>query len=731
MSPTTPSVSTRPKKAVKNRSQSWPWRALSVFALLVIVVYSLVFFTGDRQATPKLGIDLQGGTRVTLVPQGTEPTQEQLSQARIILEKRVNGMGVSGADVVADGNTLVITVPGEDTSEARAVGQTSQLLFRPVAGPGNPDVEKLPEVLGDMANRWVELGVVSKEQASNAVKKMIDAINQSREAGQEEGQEGQEGAEAEPKPEVPMPEITAETPEEPANSLEAAERRREVTAELAKDRQSEDATTQIAASALLVCNEGLDPLAGTDDPSKPLVTCDRGTESVYILAPAPLLVGEPEGGARLTGNEIDTSRPITGGLNTETSQMEINFAFKAEGDAKGSETWAQLTQEYLKRQVAITLDSQVISAPVIQSATPVGSGTSITGQFTQKEAQELANNLKYGALPLSFAGENGEAGGTAQTVPASLGVASLKAGLIAGLVGLVLVMLFVFAYYRALGLVSIVTLVSAGALVYGLLVLLGRWIGYSLDLAGVAGLIIGIGTTADSFVVFYERVKDEVRDGRTFRSAAPRGWERAKRTIITGNMVTLIGAVVIYFLAVGEVKGFAFTLGLTTLFDIAVTFLVTAPLMLMASRKKFFANPAANGMKQVMDFAKLHAPAENAPGYYRDAAGRDKYAEHEAKLEAAGGSAGGSAVGGAAGGAAGGGVAVAEREAGAAGAGAGAAGAGVAGLPRVQIVDSSEPTTAAAETPEASAPEGNAPEGNGPEGNGPEASAPETEENQR
>lgn len=692
MSPTTPSVSTRPKKAVKNRSQSWPWRALSVFALLVIVVYSLVFFTGDRQATPKLGIDLQGGTRVTLVPQGAEPTQEQLSQARIILEKRVNGMGVSGADVVADGNTLVITVPGEDTSEARAVGQTSQLLFRPVAGPGNPDVEKLPEVLGDMANRWVELGVVSKEQASNAVKKMIDAINQSRDMEQE-GQEGKdegaaegseaegaaEGAEAESKPEVPMPEITAETPEEPANSLEAAERRREVTAALAKDRQSEDATTQIAASALLVCDEGLDPLAGTDDPSKPLVTCDRGTESVYILAPAPLLVGEPEGGARLTGNEIDTSRPITGGLNTETSQMEINFAFKAEGDAKGSETWAKLTQEYLKRQVAITLDSQVISAPVIQSATPVGSGTSITGQFTQKEAQELANNLKYGALPLSFAGENGEAGGTAQTVPASLGVASLKAGLIAGLVGLVLVMLFVFAYYRALGLVSIVTLVSAGALVYGLLVLLGRWIGYSLDLAGVAGLIIGIGTTADSFVVFYERVKDEVRDGRTFRSAAPRGWERAKRTIITGNMVTLIGAVVIYFLAVGEVKGFAFTLGLTTLFDIAVTFLVTAPLMLMASRKKFFANPAANGMKQVMDFAKLHAPAENAPGYYRDAAGRDKYAEHEAKLEAAGG-AGGSAV------------AVAERE-GAGGTGSGAAGTG-SGLPRVQIVDSSEPKPA-------------------------------------
>ena len=181
---------------------------------------------------------------------------------------------------------------------------------------------------------------------------------------------------------------------------------------------------------------------------------------------------------------------------------------------QGSATWSDLTNQYLQQQIAITLDSEVISAPVIQAATPVGSATSITGDFTQTEAQELANNLRYGALPLSFAGENGERGGTTTTVPPSMGAASLQAGLIAGAVGILLVAVFAFAYYRLFGAVSLFTLFVAGLLVYGSLVLLGRWIGYSLDLAGIAGLIIGVGTTADSFVVFYERIKDEVREGR-------------------------------------------------------------------------------------------------------------------------------------------------------------------------------------------------------------------------
>lgn len=567
--------------------RTWPGKALALFLLIVIGVYALVFFTGDKSATPKLGIDLQGGTRVTLVPQGEEPTREQLDDARRILENRVNGMGVSGATVVVDGNTIVITAAGDDTSEVRNIGQTSQLLFRPVMDPPQPDAAALTSALLTTANDWVKYGVMTKDEAQGV-------LDQATQASQP-GQEGEE-----PKPNPKGPKVDAEPLPEPEGPVEAAERRQAATEVLRESRQSEDPTQQFASMIMLsgVCgSQDVDPLAGTDAEDRPLVACDSNSGQPLLLDAVPLLQGvTDESGPRLTGEQIDTTRPISGGYNPQSSQMEISFAFNQNGDVNGSSTWAALTSEMIGKQIAITLDSQVISAPVIQGATPVGSATAITGDFTQEEAEGLANNLRYGALPLSFAGENGEPGGTALTVPPSLGLASLQAGLYAGLVGLALVALFVFAYYRLYGLISLATLAVAGILVYGALVLLGRWIGYSLDLSGVAGLIIGIGTTADSFVVIYERIKDEVRKGKTFRSATASGWDRAKETVVTGNMVTLIGAVIIYFLAVGDVKGFAFTMGLTTIFDLLVTFLVTAPLMVLASRSKFWAKPGVNGM---------------------------------------------------------------------------------------------------------------------------------------
>ena len=387
---------------------------------------------------------------------------------------------------------------------------------------------------------------------------------------------------------------------------------------LRETRQSADPTQQFASMVLLQSKcfgQQVDQLAGSDDETLPLVACDPSNGQVLLLDEVPLLTGVTDAdGPRLTGEQIDTSRPITGGPNVQTGQMEISFAFSQDGQHNGSQTWSQLTSSLLGQQIAITLDSQVISAPVIQGATPVGSATSITGDFTQEEAEALANNLRYGALPLSFAGENGEPGGTAMTVPPSLGLASLQAGIYAGLVGLALVAIFVFAYYRLYGLISLVTLAAAGLLVYGALVLLGRWIGYSLDLSGIAGLVIGIGTTADSFVVIYERIKDEVRRGKTFRSATASGWDRAKETIVTGNMVTLIGAVIIYLLAVGDVKGFAFTMGLTTVFDLLVTFLVTAPLLVIASRSGFWSKPAVNGMGKAFAVGERNRAAARATG---------------------------------------------------------------------------------------------------------------------
>ena len=606
--------------AISKSNRTWPKRALALFGLIVILLYALILFTGERSLSPKLGIDLQGGTRVTLVPQGEEPTQDQLAQARTILEQRVNGMGVSGAEVVTNGNTLVITVPGEDTTQAQAVGATSQLLFRPVAEQPNPDPAALGETIEEMANRWVEFDLISVDGANQVLKQVHDAINPTTD---DEGDAADEG-------DSDAPTVTAEPRPEPENSLEAADRRDEMTEMLLKDRQSEDPTVQAAALSLMQCDAATDPLAGADDPALPFVTCDYDNQAPYLLEPAPLLAGieDPEG-TRLTGNEIDTNSPINGGLNSQSGQMEISFSFQTGDGPTGSDTWAKLTDEYLQKQIAITLDSAVISAPVIQGVTPYGSATSITGQFTQEQAQSLANNLRYGALPLSFTGEDGESGGTTEIVPPSLGKTALEAGLIAGVVGLLLVAAYSIYYFRALAGVSLITLVAAAILTYGSIVLLGRWIGYSLDLSGIAGLVIGIGATADSFVVYFERIKDELLEGRTFRSAATKAWERARATIITGNVVTLIGAVVVYMLAVGEVKGFAFTLGLTTVFDIVVSFLVMAPLMQIAARRPAFAKPSMNGLGGMFALVEerreqgFYAPGRN----HRAAASPDSEAE--------------------------------------------------------------------------------------------------------
>ncbi|MDN5683490.1 protein translocase subunit SecD [Corynebacterium glyciniphilum] len=575
------------------RARTWPKKALLLFIAVVVIIYGLVFLTGDKSPTPKLGIDLQGGTRVTLVPQGEQPTGDQLDQARRILENRVNGMGVSGAQVVSDGDTLVISVPGEDSSEARTLGQTSQLLFRPVMEGGMPE-DGLEDVLTEMADRWVSTGILTADEADG---KLEDAAATLEQMGMETAGDLS---------------VNAEEPAEPANSIEEADRRQETTDVLRDDRQSEDTNAQIAASFLMTCSDGVDPLAGADDPARPLVSCSEGQP--ILLEPAPLLNGQEdeENGTRLTGDMIDTDSQIFGGLDSESGQIKITFRFKTGEATPGGETWQRIGQEYAQKQVAITLDSQVLSAPVMQSPTPPGRDSEITGDFTESEASDLANNLRYGALPLSFTGENGEQGGTAETISPTMGSASLQAGLIAGLVGLILVAIWSLIYYRGFGVVAVFSLVASGLLIYGALILLGRWIDYSLDLAGIAGLIIGICTTADSFVVYFERIKDVIQQGHSFRSAVPRAWKRARTTIITGNVVSIAASLVLYFVAVGDVKGFAFTLGLSTVFDVVIAFLVTAPLVILMSRSEKFASPRLNGLRSAFRSAERRRADEHA-----------------------------------------------------------------------------------------------------------------------
>lgn len=588
-------MASKRKREAKRGPVTWPRRALALFTLILITVFGLVFFTGDKSATPKLGIDLQGGTRVTLVPQGDRPTADQLTQARSILENRVNGMGVSGAEVVTDGDNLVITVPGEDAGEARTLGRTSQLLFRAVGQP-QPPTQKFADEVKDMANRWVEAGILTPDEANEKLKAVPAMLQQMQFPN--------------PPKEI---KVTAKAPEKPATSVEEQKFRDKQVEVMSKDRQSDNPDVQSAAASLMTCSKQ-DVLAGADDPAKPLVACSA--QGPMVLEPAPLLKGETDKvkGKRLDGSMIDTGSNITGGYDAQSAQMAITFRFKTGEQTPGGETWYALGQQQLQKQVAITLDSAVISAPQIVTPTPPGEVSQITGDFSEQEAQELANNLRYGALPLSFVGQNGEPGGTTTRISPTLGAASLEAGILAGIVGLGLVALWALFYYRGLGFIAMLSLLASFALVYGCIVLLGRWIGYSLDLAGIAGLIIGLGTTADSFVIYFERIKDEIHQGASFRSAVPRAWKRAKSTVITGNFVSLFAAVILYFLAIGEVKGFAFTLGLTTVFDVVVAFLITAPMVILLSRRQFFHSTKINGLSSAFRAAernRLHQAEED------------------------------------------------------------------------------------------------------------------------
>jgi preprotein translocase subunit SecD len=615
-----------------------PSRYLAVFLVLLIGVYLLVFLTGNKHADTKLGIDLQGGTRVTLTartPDGSRPTREALTQAQQIISARVNGLGVSGSEVIVDGDNLVITVPGTDGNEARNLGQTARLYIRPVINAlpidsaGTQGGPRLPAPRGNprLPNGRAPGGPAPGGQpglpapggqpgapAPGAPGLIPPAPAPGGAPSPGTGPGGAPPAPGDlpllpdqplvppqPRPyphDAPSP---APTPPAPAPSTAAAppeapllppiqpgppDPRKDLAERIAKEREWRQSTNKgvqflaLQYQATRCFQE--DILAGNDDPDLPLVTCDTQHKQAYLLAPSII-----------SGDQIENA---SSGMDQRSGGYIVDVQFRS----GAANTWADFTAAHIGTQTAFTLDSQVVSAPQIREAIP-GGRTQINGgdpPFTASSARELANVLKYGSLPLSF--ESSEA----QTVSATLGLTSLHAGLIAGAIGLALVLLYSLLYYRALGLLTALSLGASGAMVFAILVLLGRYINYTLDLAGIAGLIIGIGTTADSFVVFFERIKDEIREGKSFRSAIPRGWGRARRTILSGNAVTFLAAAVLYFLAIGQVKGFAFTLGLTTALDTVVVFLVTWPLLYLASNSKTLAKPAYNGLGAVQQIAR-------------------------------------------------------------------------------------------------------------------------------
>lgn len=478
-------------KPTKNATR--PGRTLLILGLIMLALLATVFITGATSV--RLGLDLRGGTSVTLQPRiapGDEGkvSAEAIDQAVSIIRQRVNSLGVAESEVAAQGSgtnrQIIISIPGDTGRRVvDLVGQTAELRFRQVLATAAGTPSTLP----------------------------VD------------------------------PSAT------PANSINA-----QINAEFA----ALDCTNPVNLQG-----------TGTDNADGPIVACDRNGGAKYILDKAEVL-----------GRQVSEA---TAGIDQQGGNAWfVSLVFDGEGTKAFADITARVTSlASPQNQVAIVLDGLVVSAPRINEAIPSGNAQ-ITGSFTQLEAQDLANVLKYGALPLAF--DRGEV----QQVSPTLGADQLDAGLLAGLLGLILIFIYSILYYRGLGLVSVSSLLIAGALVYMSFLLLGKWIGFTLTLAGIAGAIVAIGVTADSFIVYFERIRDEVRDGRSLRSAVETGWTKARRTIVVADFVSIISAILLYVFAVGGVRGFAFTLGITTLIDLLVVFAFTKPLTVLLARFKFF-----------------------------------------------------------------------------------------------------------------------------------------------
>ena len=335
-----------------------------------------------------------------------------------------------------------------------------------------------------------------------------------------------------------------------------------------------DAATQSFYDSL-DCSKPFRAAGQVDDPSLPIATCDTNGFSKFILGPV-----EVEGTDIADAN----AGTVTTSTGASTNTWAVNLKFTGAGSDKFAKTTGRLFPLAApQNQFAITLDGYVITAPTLQ-AVITGGTAQITGSFDKNSSKALADQLKYGALPINFEVQSQE------NISATLGSEQLTSGLLAGAIGLLLVIIYSFFQYRGLALVTVGSLVVAAVITYLMIALLSWRQGYHLSLSGVAGLIVAIGITADSFIVYFERVRDELRDGRSLGASVESGWKRAIRTILVSDGVSLLAAVVLYALTVGNVRGFAFTLGLTTLIDLAVVILFTHPMLELLAKTKFFSS---------------------------------------------------------------------------------------------------------------------------------------------
>lgn len=556
-----------------------PGRALALVAL-VVVALSAGLFTGDR--TPKLGLDLRGGTSVILEPVGLTTAQvpkSSLTQAVSIIRQRVNSLGVSEADVTTQGGrNIVIAVPGKGRDEVVSlVGRTAQLRFRQVLATEPAGTPPAPAASGSATP--APAATTSPPAGTPKVKPATPAPTAT---GNGRALASALVAAATPTPTTATTSAPTSAPTTAPSVAASAVGPTPIAspsagaagpAATASPSPTGSPAPNAARAAQLYRTATCKQLTAlnrkaVDNPDLQLATCDQGGTEKYLLDVAKVVGTDVKGASAA----LD---PTTG------TEWLVNVDFTGKGQSK----FTKLTQATVGKRVAIVLDAEVISAPNINEAIPTSA--QISGGFTQQSASDLANVLKYGSLPLTFKQQSVE------SVSPTLGDDQLRAGLLAGAIGLGLVVLYSLVYYRGLGLVTIASLLLSGLVIYASTVLLGRTIGYTLSLAGIAGFIVAVGITADSFVVFFERLRDEVRDGRSLRSGVERGWVRARRTILSADAISIIAAAVLYFLSVGAVRGFAFTLGLSTLVDLFVVFLFTKPLVALLARTKLFGGGSA------------------------------------------------------------------------------------------------------------------------------------------
>ena len=532
--------------ATTSRKHTHPLRTLIVFGLAIASLFGMMAIANTW--TPKLGLDLRGGTTITLTANntggegGVDPTSLEL--ARTIIQQRVDSLGVGETEVATSGERqIVVSVPNVQRDElVQMVGQTAQLYFRQVYA--REAVTPVPT-----ASPSVEPSAQGSPTASPTA-----SVNKR------------------PLPKLPTP-VPSPRPTTPAATPPT-------TDAIIAWQPAERDTTDFAN---YVCG---DPFPDVID--QPLIACDETNSMKYLLAPAAL------SGSMLTS--------ATAGIPQNQVSWVVNLQFNNEGAGVFEKLTGSLaTKTSPQNEFAIVLDSRVISSPYVTKAIP-GGGAEISGSFDQASATSLANVLKYGALPLTFEVSS------VDNVSAKLGGEQLQAGIIAGIIGLLLVVGYSILYYRGLAVVVVASLAIAALIAYAFVVLLGQAMGFALNLPGIAGMIVAIGVTADSFIIYFERIRDEVREGRTLRTAIETGWIRSRSTILIADGVSLLSALVLFVLAIGAVKGFAFTLGLTTLIDIAVVFFFTHPMVTLLGRTRYFGEG-----RRFSGFESEHLGASAAP----------------------------------------------------------------------------------------------------------------------